>query len=166
MASTLVVHTTTHGPDHSWEGDKPIYTFHDSSRSLPPSEQPPVSIFKELMDTPANFSDPRLKRLLTSNAQRLHTDVKGLWDSAPRSAHPTGTYERGVNYPRLFRLDSSYGLNVKDLPGRQGLKPAPDFRATAMATNAVPAKAFSDRSSMSNSIESVRQVRSCAVSLW
>lgn len=154
MASTLVVHTTTHGPDHGWEGDKPIYTFHDTSLSLPPSEQPPVSIFKELMDAPANFSDPRLKRLLASNAQRLHTDVKGLWDSAPRSAHPPGTYERGVNYPRLFRLDSSYGL-----------KPAPDFRATAMATNAVPAKAFSDRSSMSNSIESTRQVRSRAVSL-
>jgi hypothetical protein len=168
MGSTLVVHTTTHGADHGREGGKPIYNFHDSSLSLPPSEQPPVSIVKELMDAPTNFSDSRLGRRLTNNAHQLRTDVKGLWDSAPRSADPAGTYERGVNYPRLFRLDSSYGLGVKELPDRQGLKPAPDFRLTTMATNMVPAKAFSDHQStisMSNSVESARQVRSRAVSL-
>lgn len=168
MVSTLLVHTTTHGPDHSRDVGKPIYTFHESSITLPPSEQPPASIFKESMDAPTNLADSHLKRVLTSNAQRLHTDVKGLWNSAPRSAHPAGTYERGVNYPRLFRLDSSYGLSVKELPGRQGFKPAPDFRLTAMATNTAPTKAFSDRQSsicMSNPVESVRQVRSRVVSL-
>lgn len=117
------------------------------------------------MDAPTNFSD---SRLLTNNAQRLRTDVKGLWDSAPRSAHPAGTYERGVNYPRLFRLDSSYGLSVKELPDRQGLKHAPDFLLTTMANNMVPAKAFSDHQSsisMSNPVGSTRQVRSRMVSL-
>lgn len=104
------------------------------------------------MDAPTHFSDSHLKRLLTNNAQRLHTDLKGLWNSAPRSAHPTGTYEHGVNYPRLFRLDSSYGL-----------KPAADFRLTTKATNAVPVKAFSDRQSsisLSNLVESAHQITS------
>jgi hypothetical protein len=120
------------------------------------------------MDASTHFSDPHLKRLLPNNGRRLHTDLKGLWNSAPRSAHPAGTYERGVNYPRLFRLDSSYGLSVKDLPGRQGLKPAPDLRLTTKATNAVPVKAFSDRQSsicLPNPVESVHQVRSRAASL-
>lgn len=153
MVSTLVDHTTTQRSDHSWDRHKPIYTFHDSSRSLPPSEpeQPPASTSKESMDAPTHFSDAHLKRLLTNNAQRLHTDLKGLWNSAPRSAHPTGTYERGVNYPRLFRLDS------------YGLKPAPDLRLATKATNAVPVKAFSDRQcsiSLSNPVESAHQVRS------
>src|SRR6267154_502316 len=164
MVSTLV-HTTTQRSDHSWDGHEPIYTFHDSSRSLPPSEQPPASTSKESMDAPTHFSDSHLKRLLTNNAQRLHTDLKGLWNSAPRSAHPAGTYERGVNYPRLFRLDSSYGLSVKELSGRQGLKPAPDFRLHTKTTNAVPVKAFSDcqrGTSLSNLVESAHQVRSCA----
>lgn len=155
MVSTLVVHTTTQSSDHSW-GHNPIYTFHDSSRSLPPSEQPPASTSKESMDAPTHFPDSQLKRLRTNNAQRLHTDLKGLWDSAPRSAHPAGTYERGVNYPRLFRLDSSYGL-----------KPAPDFRLTK-PTNAVPVRAFSDRQSsisLSNSVASIHQVCSRAASL-
>jgi len=168
MVSTLVVRTTTQGSEHGWDGHKPIYTFHDSPRSLPPSEQPPASTSKESMDAPTRFSDSHLKRLLTTNAQRLHTDVKGLWNSAPRSAHPAGTYERGVNYPRLFRLDSSLGLSVKELPGHQGLKPAPDFRLTTKATNTVPVKAFSDRQSsisLSNPVESARQVRSHADSL-
>ena len=110
------------------------------------------------MDAPAKLSDPHLKRLLTNNPQRLHTDVKGLWNSAPRSAHPVGTYERGVNYPRLFRLDSSFGLSVKELPGRQGPKPAPDFRVATMPTNMVPAEVFSDQSSSSIS-NPTRQVR-------
>ncbi len=155
MVSTLVVHTTTQSSDHSWDGHKPIYTLHDSSRSLPPSEQPSASTSKESMDAPTHFSDSQSKRLRTNNAQRLHTDLKGLWNSAPRSAHPAGTYERGVNYPRLFRLDSSYGL-----------KPAPDFRQTTKATNAVPVRAFSDRqSSISNPVESARQVRPRAASL-
>jgi hypothetical protein len=156
MVSTFV-HTTTQRSDHSQDGHKPIYTFHDLSRSLPPSEQPPASTSKEPMDVSTHFSDPHLKRLLTNNARRLHTDLKGLWDSAPRSAHPAGTYERSVNYPRLFRLDSSYGL-----------KPAPDFRVTTKATNAVPVKAFSHRQSsvsISNPGESTHQVRSRAASL-
>jgi hypothetical protein len=168
MVSTLVVDTATQRSDHGWDGHKPIYTFHDSSRGLPPSEQPPASTSKESMDAPTHFSDSHLRRLLTNNAQRLHTDLKGLWNSAPRSAHPAGTYERGVNYPRLFRLDSSYGLSVKELPGRQGVKPAPDFRLTTKATNAVPVKALSDRQSsisLSNPVESVHQVRSRAGSL-
>jgi hypothetical protein len=163
MVSTLVVHTTTQRSDHSWDGHKPIYTFHGSSRGLPPSEQPPTSTCKESMDAPTHYSDSHMKRLLTNNAQRLHTDLKGLWNSAPRSAHPAGTYERGVNYPRLFQLDSSYSLSVKELPGRRGLKPAPDFRLTTKATNAVPVKAFSDRQSsisLSNPVESAHQVRS------
>ncbi|KAF8506029.1 hypothetical protein F5888DRAFT_495776 [Russula emetica] len=164
MVSTLVVHTTTtQRSDHSWDGHKPIYTSHDSSPSLPPSEQPPTSTSKESMDAPTHFSDSHLKRQLTNNAQRLHTNLKGLWNSAPRSAHPVGTYERGVNYPRLFRLDSSYGLGVKELPGRQGLKPAPDFRLTTKAKNVVPVKAFSDRQSsisLSNPVESAHQITS------
>jgi hypothetical protein len=117
------------------------------------------------MDAPTHPSDSHLKRLLTNNAQRLQTDLKGLWNSAPRSAHPAGTYERGVNYPRLFRLDSSYGLSVKELPGRQGLKPASDFRLTTKATNAVPVKGFSDRQSsisLPNLVDSAHRVRSCA----
>ena len=120
------------------------------------------------MDFSTHFSDSHLKRLLTNNAQRLHTDLKGLWNSAPRSAHPAGTYERGVNYPRLFGLDSSYSLSVKELPGRQCLKPAPDFRLTTKATNAVPVKAFSGHqssTSLSNPVESVHQVRSRVDSL-
>lgn len=164
MVSTLVMQ----GSDHDWDEHKPIYTFHDSSRIPPPSGQSPSSISKETMDAPTHFPDSHLRRLLTNNAQRLHTDVKGLWNSAPRSAHPTGTYERGVNYPRLFRLDSSYGLSVKELPGRQGPKLAPDFRLVTKATNTVPMKAFSDRQSsisLSNPIESARQVRSRADSL-
>lgn len=167
MVSTFV-HTTTQRSDHSQDGHKPIYTFHDLSRSLPPSKQTPASTSKEPMDVPTHFSDPHIKRLLTNNARRLHTDLKGLWDSAPRSAHPAGTYERGVNYPRLFRLDSSYGLGVKDLPGRQCLKPAPDFRLTTKTTNAVPVKAFSDCQSsisLSNPDGSAHQVRPSAASL-
>jgi hypothetical protein len=155
MVSTFV-HATTQRSDHSQDGHKPIYTFHDSPRSLPPCEQPPASSSKESMDVSTHFSDPHQKRLLTNNARRLHTDLKGLWDSAPRSAHPAGTYERSVNYPRLFRLDSSYGLKL-----------APDFRLTTKATNAVPVKAFShcqSSISLSNPGESARQVRSRAAS--
>jgi hypothetical protein len=162
------VHTTTQRSDHSQDGHKPIYTFHDSSCSLPPSEQPPTSTSKESMDVSTHYADPHLKRLLTNNARRLHTDVKGLWDSAPRSAHPAGTFELGVNYPRLFRLDPSYGLSVKDLPGRQGLKPVPDSRPTTKATNVVPVKAFSDCQSsipLPNPSGSAHQVRSRAASL-
>jgi hypothetical protein len=109
------------------------------------------------MDAPTHFSDSHLKRLRANNAQRLHTDLKGLWNSAPRSAHPAETYERGVNYPRLFRLDSSYGL-----------KPAPDLGLSTKGTNAVPVRAFSDRQSsisLSNPVESAHQVGSRAASL-
>jgi hypothetical protein len=140
---------------------KPIYTSHATSRSLPSSEQPPASLFKELMDAPTSLPDSVFMRLLTNNAQRLHTDVKGLWNAAPRSAHPAGVYERGVNYPRLFQLDSSYGVDVKELPSRQGLKPASDFRLATTVANKAPTKAFPDRQGstcISNPVESIRQV--------
>lgn len=142
---------------------------HNPPRCLPPSEQPPATLVKELMEAPTSLSDSRLMRLITNNAQRLHTDVKGLWNSAPRSAHPAGMYERGVNYPRLFQLDSSsYNLNVKEVAGRQGLKPAPDFRLATVVTNKVPAQASSDRqcnTCISNPVETARQVGSRAIPL-
>jgi hypothetical protein len=147
---------------------KPIYTSQGTSRILPPSEQPPASLFKELMDAPTSFSDSVFMRLLTNNAQRLHTDVKGLWNAAPRSAHPAGVYERGVNYPRLFQLDSSCGANVKELPSRQGLKPASDFRLPPPVANKVQTKAFPDRQGstcISIPVESTRQVGSRAIPL-
>jgi hypothetical protein len=128
MVSTLLIHSSMQRAEQSRNERKHIYTPHDSSYNLPRSEQPPTSLFKELMDAPTNFSDSRLMRLLANNAQRLQTEVKGLWNSAPRSAHPVGAYERSVNYPRLFQLDSSYGLGAKELPGGQVLKPAPDFQ--------------------------------------
>ncbi|KAH9960479.1 hypothetical protein BC827DRAFT_1268182 [Russula dissimulans] len=152
MASTLSIHTTMPEAEQSWDGCKSIYTLHDSSCDLPPSEHPLTSLPKESMDAPANFSDSRFVR--------LHTNVKGLWDSAPRSAHPAGAYERGATYPRLFQLASSYGFNDKELPGRQIFKPAPDFRLATIVANKVPAKAFSDRqssTSMSNQVEPARQ---------
>lgn len=152
------------GTEQGWDEHQPIYTSRNSSRHLPPSEQPPASLLKELMDAPTNLSDSRLIRLLTNNAQRLHTDVKGLWNSAPRSAHPAGAYERGVNFPRLFQLDSSYGFSVKEIPS-EGLEPAPDFRLATVVPNKVPAKAFSDSTSISNPVESARQVGSRVVPL-
>jgi hypothetical protein len=167
MVSTLLIHSSTQRAEQSRNERKHIYTPHDSSCNLPRSEQPPTSLFKELMDAPTNFSDSRLMRLLANNAQRLQTEVKGLWNSAPRSAHPVGAYERSVNYPRLFQLDSSYGLGAKELPGGQVLKPAPDFQMGSSVTNKVPAKAFSDHQSgcsISN-VESARQVGSHAVTL-
>ena len=167
MVSTLLIHTTMPEAGQSWEGRKPTYTSHDSPLCLLPSEQPPASFVKS-MEAPTSFSDSRLMRLITNNAQRLHTDVKGLWNSAPRSAHPAGVYERGVNYPRLFQLDSSYNLNVKEVAARQGLKPAPDFRLATVVPNKVPAKAFSDgqcNTCMSNPVETARQVGSRAMPL-
>jgi hypothetical protein len=168
MVSTLLTHTAMQEAEQSQYGREPIYTSHDSSHSLLPSEPTPPSLSKELMDAPSSFSDSGLMRLLTNNAQRLHTDVKGLWNSAPRSAYPAGVYERGVNYPRLFQLDSSYGLNVKELPTRQGLKPVPDVRRPTVVANKVPIKAFSGRqgsSYVSNPVESARQVGSRAIPL-
>lgn len=167
-ASTLLIHTSVPETEQSWEGCKPTYMSHNPPLCLPPSEQPPATFVKELMDAPTSLSDSRLMRLITNNAQRLHTDVKGLWNSAPRSAHPAGMYERGVNYPRLFQLDSSYNLNVKEVAGRQGLKPAPDFRLATVVTNKVPAKASSDRqcnTCISNPVETGRQVGSRAIPL-
>jgi hypothetical protein len=168
MASTLLIHTTMPEIEQSWEGRKPTYTSRDSSRGLPLSEQPPAPLVKESMEAPTTFSDSGLMRLITNNAQRLHTDVKGLWNSAPRSAHPAGMYERGVDYPRLFQLDSSYNLNVKEVAARQGLRPASDFRLATVVTSKVPAKAFSDRqcnTCISNPIETARQVGSHAIPL-
>jgi hypothetical protein len=168
MVSTLLNHTTTtvQGAEQSRDDRKPIYTSHDSSCNLP-SEQPPTSLCKELMDPPTSLSDSIFMRLLTNNAQRLHTDVKGLWDAAPRSAH-SAVYERGVNYPRLFQLDSSHGVNVKELPARQGPKPGSDFRLATLVANKVPAKAFPDRQGsayLPNPGESARQVGSRAIPL-
>ncbi|KAI9508662.1 hypothetical protein F5148DRAFT_865260 [Russula earlei] len=157
MVSTLLIHTSMPAAEQCSDGSKSIYTPHDASRGFPLCDHPPTSLLKELMDAPPNFSDSRPMRLLTNNAQRLQTDVKGLWNSAPRSAHPTGAYERGTNYPRLFQLDCSYGLSVKELPGQQGPKSALDFR---LASIKVPVKAFSDRqgsTSISNHVEPARQ---------
>jgi hypothetical protein len=130
------------GAGHSLDGRKPIYTSFHSSHNLPHSEQPPASLLKEWMDPAMNFSDTRFVRLLANNAQRLHTEVKGLWNSAPRSAHPAGAYERGVDYPRLLQLDPSYVLNVKEPSGRRGSKPHESQFAT-MTPNKVPVKAHS-----------------------
>jgi hypothetical protein len=58
-------------------------------------------------------------------------------------------------------LDSSYGVDVKELPSRQGLKPASDFRLATTVANKAPTKAFPDRQGstcISNPVESIRQV--------
>jgi len=160
MVSTLSIHTTMLEAEQSWDGRKSIYTLHDPSSGLPSSEHPPTSLPEEPMDAPANFSDSRFVR--------LHTNVKGLWDSAPRSAHPAWTYERGATYPRLFQLASSYGFNEKELSGRQIFKPASDSRLATIVATKVPAKAFSDPQSSTfipNYVEPARQVGLRAVVL-
>jgi hypothetical protein len=144
MASTLSIHSSVQGGEHSLDGRKPIYTSLHSSHNLPHSEQPPASLLKEWMDPAMNFPDTRFVRLLANNAQRLHTEVKGLWNSAPRSAHPAGAYGRGVDYPRLFQLDPSYVLNVKEPSGRQGPKSPHESQIAAMIPKKVPVKAHSD----------------------
>jgi hypothetical protein len=161
MASTLSIHSSVQGVGHSLDGRKPIYTSHHSSHNLPHSVQPPASLLKDWMDPAMNFSDARFVRLLANNTQRLHTDVKGLWNSAPRSAHPAGAPGRGVDYPRLFQLDPSYVLNVKEPSGRQGPKPPHESQFATMIPNKVPVKAHSDpqsSASESNPIVSAHQV--------
>lgn len=134
-------------PGHSLDGRKPLHTSRHSSHSLPRSEQPPTSLLTDWMDPATNLSDKQFMRLLANNAQRLHTEVKGLWNSAPRSAHPAAAYERGVDYPRLFQLDPSIVLNVKEPSGRQGPKPPHESQFPAMTSAKVPVKTHSDRQS-------------------
>jgi hypothetical protein len=155
MASTLSIHTSTQGVGHSLDGRKPIYTSYHSSHNPPHSEQPPVSFVKEWMDPARDFSDTRFMRLLANNAQRLHTDVKGLWNSAPRSAHPTGAYERGIDYPRLFQLDPSCALDVKE-SGRPCPKPPHESQLATMIPNKVPLKAHSDTQSSTSGFNPVK----------
>jgi hypothetical protein len=107
------------------------------------------------MDPARDFSDTRFMRLLANNAQRLQTDVKGLWNSAPRSAHPTGAYERGIDYPRLFQLDPSCVLDVKEPSGRPCPKPAHESQLTTMTLNKVPLKAHSDTQSSTSGFNPV-----------
>ncbi|KAH9973021.1 hypothetical protein BGW80DRAFT_280991 [Lactifluus volemus] len=107
------------------------------------------------MDPARDFSDTRFMRLLANNAQRLQTDVKGLWNSAPRSAHPTGAYERGIDYPRLFQLDPSCVLDVKEPSGRPCPKPPHESQLTTMTLNKVPLKAHSDTQSSTSGLNPV-----------
>jgi hypothetical protein len=163
MASTLSIHSFVQEAGHSLDGRKPIYTSHHSSHNPPHSEQPPASLLKEWMDPAMNLSDTRFVRLLANNAQRLHTEVKGLWNSAPRSAHPTGAYGRGVDYPRLFQLDPSYVLNVKEPSSQQGPKHPHESQFATTIPNKVPVKAHSapqSNASGFNAIGSAHQVSS------
>ena len=155
MASTLSIHTSTQGVGHSLDGRKPIYTSYHSSHNPPHSEQPPASLVKEWMNPTRDISDTRIMRRLENNAQRLHTDVKCLWNSAPRSAHPTGAYERGIDYPRLFQLDPSSVLNVKETSGRPCPKPPHEFQLATMIPNKVPLKAHSDAQSSASGFNPV-----------
>ncbi|KAI0248679.1 hypothetical protein BJV78DRAFT_774081 [Lactifluus subvellereus] len=157
MASTLSIHASMQVPGHSLDGRKPIHSSRHSSHSLPRSEQPPASLLTDWMDPAMNFSDTHIMRLLANNAQRLHTEVKGLWNSAPRSAHPAAAYERGVDYPRLFQLDPSFVLNVKEPSGRQGPtgKPPHESQFPAVISAKVPVKAHSDRQSSASGLNPI-----------
>ncbi|KAF8270986.1 hypothetical protein EI94DRAFT_1721651 [Lactarius quietus] len=161
MTTTLLTHTVQ-GTEHGWDGRKHIYNFRDSSHNLPPSVPLPIPAPKE---NPTNFSEPRLMRLMTNDTQRLHTEVKGLWTSAPRSAHPAGVYERGFDYPRLFQLDTSLavGANLGALvpSDRQGSKRQSEFQfATTPLKKKVALKPSHDRLSSTsgfNTVESAPQ---------
>lgn len=143
MTTTLLTHTAVQG---NWDGRKHIYSFHDSSHDPSPSVPPPIPAPKECPDTSTNFSEPRLMRLMTNDPQRLHTEVKGLWASAPRSAHPTGAYERGFDYPRLFQLDTSFAVGATEPSDRQASKRQLEFQfATVPAKKVASLKPSHDR---------------------
>lgn len=142
MTTTLLTHTAVQGAEHNWDGRKHIYSLRDSSHDFPSSVPLPIPAPKE---TPTNFSEPRLMRLMTTDTQRLHTEVKGLWASAPRSAHPAGAYERGFDYPRLFQLDTSLAVGATVPSDRQGSKRQLEFQSTTVPANKVARKPFHDR---------------------
>jgi|SRR6266571_4734737 len=145
MTTTLFTHTAVQGAEHSWDGRKHIYSFRDSSHDHSPSVPLPAPAPKECTDTSTNFSEPRFMRLMTNDAQRLHTEVKGLWTSAPRSAHPAGAYERGFDYPRLFQLDASLTVGATEPSDRQGSKRQLEFQFATVPVNKVTVKPFHDR---------------------
>lgn len=157
MTTTLLTQTSVQGAQQSWDGRKHIYSFRDSSHDLPPSVPLPIPAPKE---TPSNSSEPRFMRLMTNDTQRLHTEMKGLWTSAPRSAHPTGTYERSFNYPRLFQLDTSFTVGGTVPSDRQGPKRQLEFQFAAVPVKKVALKPSHDRLSSTsgfNPVESVPQ---------
>ncbi|KAH8982389.1 hypothetical protein EDB92DRAFT_121274 [Lactarius akahatsu] len=145
MTTTLFTHTAVQGEEHSWDGRKHIYSFRDSFHDLAPSVPLPTSAPKECTDTSSNFSEPRFTRLMTNDTQRLHTELKGLWTSAPRSAHPAGAYERGFDYPRLFQLDASFTTGATEPSDRQGSKRKLEFQFATVPVNKVTPKPFHDR---------------------
>lgn len=145
MTTTFFTHAPVQGEEHSWDGRKHIYGFRDSSHDLFPSMPLPTPAPKERTDTSTNFSEPRFMRLMTNDTQRLHTEMKGIWTSAPRSAHPAGAYERGFDYPRLFQLDTSSTVGATDPSDRQGSKRQLEFQFTTVPVNKVTAKPFHDR---------------------
>lgn len=158
MTTTLLTHTAVQGAEQSWDGRKRIYSFCDPSHDLPPSVPLPIPAPKE---TPTNSSEPRFMRLMTNDTQRLHTEMKGLWTSAPRSAHPAGTYERSFDYPRLFQLDTSFTVGGTVPSDRQGSKRKLEFQFAAVPVNKVALKPSHDRlnsTSRFNPLESVPRV--------
>ena len=156
MTTTLLTHTAVQGAEHTWDGRKHINSFRDSSHDLPSSVPPPIPAPKE---TPTNF--PRFMRLMTNDPQRLHTEMKGLWTSAPRSAHPAGAYERGFDIPRLFQLDTSLTIGATVPSDRQGSKHQLEFQFATVPVSKVAPKPSYDRlnsTSGFNPIESAAQV--------
>lgn len=158
MTTTLVAHTAVQGGEHSWDGRKHIYSFRDSLHDPSPSVPPPIPAPKERTDTSNIFSEPRFMRLMTNDPQRLHTEVKGLWASAPRSAHPAGAYERGFDYPRLFQLDTSFTVRATEPSDRQGSKRQLELQFATVPVNKVASKPFHDRNSGFNPVGSALQV--------
>ncbi len=161
MTTTLFTHTAMQGAERTWDG-KHSYSCHRSSRDPLPFVPLPAPALKEHTDTSSNFSEPRFMRLMTNDTQRLHTEVKGLWTSAPRSAHPAGAYERSFDYPRLFQLDTSFAVGATESSDRQGSKRQLEFQFTTMPVNKATVKPFHERlisTSGFNPIESALQVR-------
>jgi hypothetical protein len=155
MTTTLLTHTAVQGAEHSWDGRKHLYNFRDSSHDLPSSVPLPIPAPKE---TPTNFSEPRFMRLMANDTQRLHTEMKGLWTSAPRSAHPAGTYERSFDYPRLFQLDTSFTVGGTVPSDRQGPKRQLEFQFAAVQVARKPSHDRRNSTSGFNPVESVSQV--------
>ncbi|KAI0265112.1 hypothetical protein BC834DRAFT_195519 [Gloeopeniophorella convolvens] len=162
MASATLLHASVpvheRGHDALFYGGSSFYTAHAPVRDLFPHNSSPATYTKERMNAPSNHPELRLTRLVTTNPQRSHTNVKGLWTAAPRSAHPAATYERGVDYPRLFQLESPFGANVRDpsggLSGHGALKPPseprepqPSHFAPVASGKATTAAAYAERQS-------------------
>jgi hypothetical protein len=151
MTTTLFTHTAVQGAEHSWDGRKHIYSFRDSSHDPSPSVPLHIPAPKEFTDSSTNFSEPRFMRLMTNDPQRLHTEAKGLWASAPRSAHPAGAYERGFDYPRLFQLNTSF----TEPSDRQGSKRQLEFQFATVPVKRVAMKPSHDRLNNTSGFNSV-----------